>query len=46
MRGRTYWATLLSGLTLTFAPGADAACNAAVNGLPMSMELCEAAWQI
>jgi hypothetical protein len=46
MRGRRYWATLLSGLTLTFASGADAACNATVNGLPMSMELCEAAWQI
>jgi hypothetical protein len=46
MRGRTYMATLLSGLSLTFASGADAACNATVNGAPMSMELCEAAWQI
>jgi hypothetical protein len=46
MRGRAYIATLLSGLAWTFASGADAACNATVNGRPMSMELCQAAWQI
>jgi hypothetical protein len=46
MRGRAYMATLLSGLSLTFASAADAACNATVNGAPMSIELCEAAWQI
>jgi hypothetical protein len=46
MRGRVYLATLLSGLSLTFASGADAACNATVNGRPMSMDLCETAWQI
>ena len=45
MRGRAYLATLLAGLTFT-ASGANAACNATVNGRPMSMELCQAAWQI
>lgn len=46
MRGRAHLATLLAGLSLAFASGADAACNAIVNGRPMSMELCQAAWQI
>ena len=46
MRGRAYLATLLAGLAFTFASGANAACNATVNGQPMSMELCQAAWQI
>ena len=46
MRGRAYLATLLAGLSFSLASGADAACNATVNGQPMSMELCEAAWQI
>jgi hypothetical protein len=38
-------ATLLAGLSFT-ASSAGAACNATVNGRPMSMELCRAAWQI
>jgi hypothetical protein len=46
MPGRKYWATLFAGLSLTFASGADAACDATVNGEPMSMELCELVWQI
>ena len=45
MRGRAYLATLLAGLTCT-ASGANAACNATVNGRPMSMELCQTASQI
>ena len=45
MRGRAYWATLLAGLAFT-ATGANAACNATVNGQPMSMEICQTAWQI
>jgi hypothetical protein len=45
MRGGAYLATLLAGLSFT-ASGANAACNATVNGGPMSMELCEAASQI
>jgi hypothetical protein len=39
-------AIFLSGLALTFASGANAACNATVNGRPMSIELCQAVWQI
>jgi len=39
-------ATLLAGLSLTVATGAHAACNATVNGLPMSMELSEVVWQM
>ena len=46
MRGRAYSAALLAGLSLAFASGAHAACNATVNGQPMSMELCQAASQI
>jgi hypothetical protein len=44
MRGRLYSAVFLSALA--FSSGANAACNATVNGQPMSMELCRAAWQI
>jgi hypothetical protein len=43
MRGRAYLATLAAGLSVTFASGAHAACNAIVNGQPMSMELCQVA---
>ena len=43
MRGRACLATLLAGLSVTFASGAHAACNAIVNGQPMSMELCQVA---
>jgi hypothetical protein len=39
MRGGAYLTTLLVGLSFT-ASGANAACNATVNGRPMSMELC------
>lgn len=46
MRGRASLAILLAGLSFTFASGAHAACNATVNGQPMSMELCQTAWQI
>ena len=46
MPGRASLTALLSGLALTFAGDADAACNATVNGRPMSMELCQVAWQI
>ena len=46
MRGRAYSTALLAGLSLAFASGAHAACNATVNGQPMSMELCQVAWQI
>jgi hypothetical protein len=46
MRGRAYSAALLASLSFAFASGAHAACNATVNGQPMSMELCQAAWQI
>jgi hypothetical protein len=46
MRGRAYLATLLAGLSFTFASGAHAACDAIVKGRPMSMELCEAAWLV
>ena len=46
MSRRLFSAVLLSGMALTFASGADAACNATVNGQPMSMELCQAVWQI
>jgi hypothetical protein len=45
MRGGAYLTTLLVGLSFT-ASGANAACNATVNGRPMSMELCQAAAQI
>ena len=46
MSGRLCSTVLLSGMALTFASGADAACNATVNGEPMSMELCQAVLQI
>jgi hypothetical protein len=46
MRTRVISATLLSGLALTFASGADAACGATVNGRPMSIELCRVVWQV
>ncbi|HEX5077552.1 MAG TPA: hypothetical protein VFV80_00270 [Geminicoccaceae bacterium] len=37
---------LLTGRPLTFAGGVAAACDATVNGRPMSMELCQVAWQV
>jgi hypothetical protein len=46
MSGRLCSTVLVSGTALTFASGANAACNATVNGEPMSMELCQAVWQI
>jgi hypothetical protein len=45
MRGGAYLATLLAGLSF-ITSSADAACNATVNGRPMSMELCRTASQI
>jgi hypothetical protein len=46
MPGRACLATLVAAVSITFAAAADAACNATVNGRPMSMELCELVWQI
>jgi hypothetical protein len=46
MDRRFYSAILLSGLALTTASDVHAACNATVNGQPMSMELCMTALQI
>ena len=45
MTRRAHLASLLAGLAFT-ASAASAACNATVNGQPMSIELCQAAWQI
>ena len=46
MRRFTHLTLALAGLVSVTASEAEAACNATVNGAPMSIELCAAVYQI